>query len=201
MGRVEQIARIDRAIALAPDRAWYRETHAIYCIDLHRFEQATADLDTAIVLADRPYLRFLRGLVTCQRGEYARSLADFDLAIRGQPENAQFYRGRALARAAVGRHQEALADADRLVTLAPQQGESYYARGVALSGLGRDREAVAQFDESLRRRPELVYPLRARAASYDRLGEGSRAAADRDEARRKEEHDSNYALCLDPFRY
>jgi len=201
MTRIEQIERLDRAIARAPDRAWYRETHAIYCIDIHRFEQATADLDTAIVLADRPYLRFLRGLVTCQRGEYGRSLADFDLAIAGQPENSQFYRGRALARAAVGRHQEALVDAQRLVTLAPQQGESYYARGVALSGLGRDRDAVTDFDESLRRRPELVYPLRARAASYERLGDGSRAAADRDEARRKEEHESNYAICLDPFRY
>ena len=201
MGRVEQIERLDRAIALAPDRAWYRETHAIYCIDLRRFEQASADLDTAIVLADRPYLRFLRGLVACQRGEYGRSLADFDLAISGQPENTQFYRGRALARSAVGRNEEALVDANRLVTLAPQQGESYYARGVALSGLGRERDAIADFDESLRRRPELVYPLRARAASYERLGDPSRAADDRDEARRKEEHESNYAACLDPFRY
>lgn len=201
MTRVEQIERIDRAIARAPDRAWYRETHAIYSIDLRRFEQATADLDTAITLADRPYLRYLRGLVTCQRGEYAASLADFDRAIAGQPENAQFYQGRALARAALGRHQEALVDAERLVTLSPQWGPSYYARGVALSGLGRDRDAIADFDESLRRRPELVYPLRARAVSYDRLGDSARAAADRDETRRREERESGCAVCLDPFRY
>jgi hypothetical protein len=49
MTRVEQIDLIDLAIARAPDRGSYRETHAIYCIDLHRFEQASADLDTAII--------------------------------------------------------------------------------------------------------------------------------------------------------
>jgi len=200
MTRIQQIERIDRAIARAPDRAWYRETHAIYSIDLRRFEQATADLDTAIMLADRPYLRYLRGLVTCQRGDFGGSLADFDRAIAGQPENSQFYRGRALARVAVGMHREALVDAERLVSLAPQWGISYYVRGVALSALGRDRDAIADFDESLRRRSELIYPLRARAASYDRLGDPARATADLEEARRREERESS-AVCLDPFRY
>jgi len=201
MTRIEQIERIDRAIALSPRRASYRETHAIYSIDLHRFAQARADLDTAIALSDRPYLRFLRGLVCCQLGDFAGSLADFDLAIAGQPENDQFYRGRALARAAVGRHHEALADAELLVKLAPQRAESYYARGVALSALGRDRDAIPDFDESLRRRPELIYPLHARAVAYDRLDDLVRAAADRKEARRREEATPHCAVCLDPFRY
>lgn len=191
----------DHAIALSPGRAWYRETHAIYSIDLHRFAEAHADLDTAITLADRPYLRFLRGLVACEQGDCAGSLADFDLAIAGQPQNAQFYRGRGLARAVVGRHREALQDAERLLKLAPQQGETYYVRGTALSALGRDREAIADFDESLRRRPELIYPLHARAVAYDRLGDSARAAADREEARRREASESHCALCLDPFRY
>ena len=98
MTRQEQLAHIERAIAFEPRRASYRETHAIYSIDVRDFPTATADLDTAILLTDRPYLRFLRGLVSCQRGEFEASLADFDLAIAGQPENAQFYRGRSLAR-------------------------------------------------------------------------------------------------------
>lgn len=202
MTRIEQLERIDRAIALSPGRAWYRETHAIYSIDLRRFAQAQADLDTAITLADRPYLRFLRGLVACQRENFAGSLADFDSAIAEQPENAQFYRGRALARVAVGRKHEALADAERLLKLAPQWGETYYVHGAVLSALGRDRDAIAEFDESLRRRPELIYPLHARAAAYDRLGESARAAADREEARRREgEAGLGSAVCLDPFRY
>ena len=201
MGREAQLAHVERAIALQPRRAWYRETHAIYSIDTKRFAAATADLDTAIALADRPYLRFLRGMVACERGNYDSSLADFDLAITGQPENNQFYRGRSLARSALGRYREALEDAGRLVRLVPQQAESHYALGMALQGMGRLGEALRAFDEALVRRPELIYPLRARADVYERLGDMKRAADDRAEAARREAEHSGYAVSLDPFRY
>lgn len=200
MTRTEQLAHVDRAIALEPGRAWYRETHAIYAIDLKRFEVAAADLDTAVQLADRAYLRFLRGLVACQRGEYEKSLPDFDLAIAEQPGNSQFYRGRSLARGLLGRYRDAMVDAKRLLALAPQQGETHYVLGMALVGMGRDQAAVRSFDESLRRRPELIYPLRARAAAYARLGDTLRSSADREEAERKE-REHPHAVCLDPFRY
>jgi len=200
MGRQKQLEHLDRAIELRPDRAWYRETHAIYSIDVHRFDVAAADMDTAIQLQDRPYLRFLRGLVKCQRGDYESSIPDFDRAIAGQPENTQFYRGRSLARSALGRYPEALEDARHLVQLVPQQGESHYALGMALLGLKRYEEAVRAFDEAQRRRPELVYPLRARADAYERLGDATRAAEDRAEVARLEaEHP--YDVSMDPFRY
>ncbi len=201
MSRKEQIARIDRAIELEPARAYYWETRAIYKIDLRVFEEAKADLDRAVTLQERPYLRFLRGLVLCQSGRPGDALSDFDAAISGQPENAQFYRGRALARAAVGRPGEALNDAERLVALAPQMGESYYARGIALSKVGRHEEAIRDFTEALRRRPELLYPLRARADSYERMGDPMRAAADLAEAAKKEKEHMHCAPCSDPFRY
>ena len=201
MSREEQLAHIERAIALEPRRASYWETHAIYSIDLRRFPAASADLDSAIELTDRPYLRFLRGLVACQRGEFEASLADFDLAIAGQPQNAQFYRGRSLARSKVGRFRDALMDAERLKAMVPQQGETHYALGVALTGLGRLDEAVRAFDESLRRRPELIYPLHARSAVYRRLGDPLRASADLEAADRMARERSGCAPCEDPFRY
>jgi len=201
MTRQEQLAHIERVIAFEPRRASYRETHAIYSIDVRDFPTAAADLDTAILLTDRPYLRFLRGLVSCQRGEFEASLADFDLAIAGQPENAQFYRGRSLARSRIGRYREGLEDAERLKAMVPQQGETYYALGVALAGLGRLDEAVRFFDESLRRRPELIYPLHARSTAYRRLGDSLRAAADLEEAGRLARTGMTYAACIDPFRY
>jgi tetratricopeptide (TPR) repeat protein len=201
MGRVAQVALLSRAIALQPRRAWYRETRAIYRIDLRDYGSAAADLDTAIVLMDRPYLRFLRGLVTCERGDPARAIADFDAAIAAQPRNTQFYRGRSLALSAVGRYREALQDANHLVAVVPQQAESFYARGVARSGLGYDWEAVADFDRALTLRPELIYPLDARARSHERLGRAAEAATDRDRARRAEAEHPSCALCVDPFRY
>jgi tetratricopeptide (TPR) repeat protein len=201
MTREEQLAHIDRAIALEPRRASYHETHSIYSIDLRRYDIAAADLDEAIRITDRPYLRFLRGLVSCQAGEYEASLADFDRAIAEQPENTQFYRGRSLARSLTGRYREALEDANHLVAQVPQQGESHYALGSALAGLGRSREAILAFDESLRRRPELIYPLRARAEARRQLGDSTLAAADLEEVARRERDGSGWAVLVDPFRY
>lgn len=201
MTREQQIAHIDRAIQIAPSRAYYYETRAVYEIDLRQFDRARRDLDRDVELADRPYARFLRGMVRCQSGEFRKSLADFDTAIAGQPANTQFYRGRSLARASSGDAAGALDDAEHLVATAPQMAESFYARGVALSRLGQDREAIADFDRAIGIRPELVYPLDARAAAYERLGDSRRAEEERRAADALRAERQGCAACLDPFRY
>lgn len=201
MTREEQIAHVTRAIELHPERTEYWETRAIYEIDARDFRRARSDLDHAVDSADRPYLRFLRGLVLCRMGEPDRCLADFDAAIAGQLENSQFYRGRSLARSALGDPEGGLADAELLVTLSPQVATSYYARGVALAELGRDREALRDFDEALGRAPELVYPFLARAEAFERLGRHDESVADREAAKRNQIEQSGCAACLDPFRY
>jgi tetratricopeptide (TPR) repeat protein len=201
MTREEQIAHLDRAIAVAPRRSVFWETRATYRIDLRDFVRARADLDEAIRLGDRPYLRFMRGLVWCQQGDCGRSLPDFDAAIAGHPANSQFYRGRSLARTAIGDPVRGLEDAERLVSMARQQAESHHARGLALAGLGRHDEAIAEYDTALAQRPELVYPLTSRAASLEALGHAALADADRRLAARRAEEESRCAPCVDPFRY
>jgi tetratricopeptide (TPR) repeat protein len=201
MSRQEQIAHLDRALALSPRRADIYETRAIYEIDLKRYDRALADVDRDIALVDRPYARFLRGLVLCESGRFAESLASFDTAIARQPANSQFYRGRSLARAACGLADSALADASHLVAAAPQQAESYYARGMALAGLGRDREALADFERAERMRPELVYVREASALAWARVGDATRAAAGRASADSVRADGGRYAVCQDPFRY
>ena len=201
MTREEQIAHMDRAIHLAPERGFYYDTRGGYYIDLRQFEHARRDFDRSIELAPRPYTYFIRGLASCQAGEVARALADFDTAIAQQPENSQFYRGRSLARAATGDAVGALQDALSLVAALPQQGESYYARGVARVLWGQDAEAVADFDRALSMRPELVYVIDARAKAHERLGDMAHARADREAAEQLRVEQSGCAPCLDPFRY
>lgn len=201
MSRQEQIARLDWAIEQRPDRARYFETRAIYKIDLERFNGALADLDAAIELADRPYLRFLRGLVLCRMEQFDDAIADFDAAIGAQPENTQFYRGRALAYVEAGEVEEALADAERLVETAPQLAESHYAMGKSLAAAGRHREAAAAYDEAVALRSELVYPLWARAESRRRLGDPGGAEADETAAAALADERKSCRVCLDPFRY
>ena len=200
MSRPEQIAHLDRAIQLAPERAHYYETRAIYWIDLRRFDRARADLDRDIELQPRPYAYFLRGLVACQAGDPSLSLADFDRSIAGHPANTQFYRGRSLARSLTGDVAGALADAEHLVQEVPQQAESWYARGVARQRLGRDAEAIADFDRAAQLRPELVYVIEARARALEQIGDRARAATDRVTLERLRSETEHCAACRDPFR-
>lgn len=194
----EQLAHVERAIALAP-RAPYYEMRAGVRAGLGELRDAESDYGIAIALGDRPYLRFERANLICTRGEPARALPDFDLAIAQQPANTQFYRGRALALAAVGRAAEALADAEHLVAEVPQQAESWHARGVALLALGRTRDALADFDHALRDRHDLAYVWSARAEAYERLGDVQSAAADRAQAAKAAEEQAGCGVCLRPY--
>lgn len=201
MTREQQIALMDRAIAIRPDRAWYYETRGGYRVDSKQFDRALSDFNRAIELAPRPYLYYRRGLTLCQAGRIGQSIRDFDIAIEGQSDNTQFYRGRSLARAALGNAAGALADAEVLVKNVPQQAESWYARGVALALLGRDADAVVDFAQARAMRPELVYVTEAQAAAFERLGQMDRANAARELLVEARERYENCAMCLDPFRY
>lgn len=198
----ESLKHIDRAIELAPSRSGYWEKRSGYRIGLGDMAGAKADIDRAIELADRPYLRYLRGIILCKSGRCSEALSDLDRAIGAQPQNTQFYRVRAFARVRAGLAERALEDGERMLAQAPHWGESYYARGLALAGLGRCREAIASFDEALRRRPDLSYPLLARADCRERTGEPELAAADRTEAGRQSQGDGGCrgcGVCADPL--
>lgn len=201
----ELLPLISRAIALAPERASYWEKRGGYRAALGQLAVSESDFDRAIALADRPYLRYSRGLVRCRAGRCADAIADLDLAIAAQPENAQFYRARALARAQAGDASGALVDAEWLVARTPQDAEAFYARGVALAALGRHGEALLDYDEVLRRRPELVYPYVARAASYAALGRADEATSDRALAQAKAAErlrpDEGCGFCFDPLHF
>src|SRR5262245_43354880 len=201
MSRQTQIAYIDRAIALAPDRSHYWETRGTYHIDLLEFNLAIADLDRAIALGDRPYLRFLRGLALCQSGAFDRGLDDLEAAVTAQPTNTQFYRGRGLARVEVGRPEEGLSDGEHLVQIEPHVATSFYVRGKARAALGRHQEAIADFTQAIRLRPELVYPLIARSESYARIGNTRLAEDDRNAADQAIRDHKLCGPCADPFRY
>jgi tetratricopeptide (TPR) repeat protein len=201
LSREEQIAHLDRAIALAPDRLSYRVSRAIAWIDVRRFDLAVRDLDYTLQRREHPYEHFLRGLALCQQGSFARALPDFDRAIELQPENSQFYRGRALALLELGRSRKALEDAEVLVHRAPEFGTSYYVRGRALHAVGRLQDALQDLDRAVTMRPELVYPLIARAETREAMGDREGAAADRELARRQAERERRVWAHTDPFRY
>jgi hypothetical protein len=60
----ELLPLLDRAIALRPARAEYWEKRAGYRAGLKDLAGAAADIDQAIVLHDRPYLRYTRAILS-----------------------------------------------------------------------------------------------------------------------------------------
>lgn len=192
----QQLAHASRAVELDPEGVAYLETRAGYYISLGRLDAAQADFDRAIMLHDRPYLRYSRGRVLCEIGALSPALADFDQAIAAQPLNTQFYGGRAIARLRAGRAAEALEDAARMIEQAPQDADGYYTRGVVLAALGRTQQAVEDLTRVVRERPELRHALVERARVYDQIGDPSRAEADRAEAAKRQPWGST--VCLAP---
>jgi len=173
----EQLSHMSRAIQLDPQRAVYWETRAGYRIGLHDLAGALSDLNRAISLSDRPYLRFRRGAVLCERGEFQEALRDLNRAIAEQPANLQFYRPRAMVHIALKQPTLALADAERMVAGMADVSYGYYARGLARAALG-ESGAVEDISYVIATRPELVAPRRARAWIYGKQGEDAKAAAD-----------------------
>ena len=197
MSRREMIEHVSNAIQMDPSAPSYWETRAGYFTRDREFKKAESDLDRAITIGDRPYLRYLRGEIRCERGNFTEALADADAAIAAQSANTQFYGSRVVIRLALKRPKEALADAETM--LSPKAtADAYYFRGLAESGLGRWQNAVDDFTEALQLRPELGYLRRARAIAYDHLGDPVLAGADRINAEREEVSHSGWRPCLVP---
>ena len=86
-----------------------------------------------------------RGVAQAKLGRHASALADYDQAIRLQPESAEPYYNRGSARERRGQYEEAIADYDQAIILQPGDVEAYRNRAVAKAASGRTAEARADF--------------------------------------------------------
>lgn len=194
-----QVALIDAAIALRPDRGGYYEHRAMLRAAEKDFAAARADFDKAVVLSDRAYLRYARALSTCQEGRIKEALPDFDLAIKRQPENLQFYRGRGLARAESGDLRGARADAAFLVARVPHWHDGHWLMGRVEELEGRCKEAVPFLEKAVEIRPELVFPRRSLVRCLRKLKKTGEADAQAAELARREA--GAILPYLEPFHY
>jgi tetratricopeptide (TPR) repeat protein len=115
-------------------------------------------------------------------GDNAGAIADFDAAIRLDPEYAPAYRGRGNVYRNQGDFAPAFADYDAAIRLAPSDASSYYHRGLTRYRVGDDAGAIADFDAAIRVDPSLATAYASRGNAYDRLGDRERAKADHDRA-------------------
>jgi tetratricopeptide (TPR) repeat protein len=78
------------------------------------------------------------------------AIADYNEAIRLNPNDAVAYYNRGNAKSDLGDNQGAIADYNEAIRLNPNDAEAYYNRGVVKSDLGDNQGAIADYNLSSR---------------------------------------------------
>ena len=98
-----------------------------------------------------------------ERGEYTAAIINYDMAIDREPDNAETYYERGLAKVHLDQYEaEAIADFDEAIRLNPDYAEAYYRRGLANYELEQDEEAVTDFDMAIDKKPDYAEVYRWR---------------------------------------
>ena len=126
-----------------------------------------------------------------RRNKFEEAIADYDMAIYRNRNDAFTYYLRGFAKASWKKYDAAIADYDEAIRLNPNDSSVYYQRGLAKAELRQYGAAIADYDEAIRLNPNdsSVYYQRGRAKAE--LRQYDAAIADYDEAIRL---DPNNAL-------
>lgn len=90
-----------------------------------------------------------------QKGDYARSIADYSRAIDLDSTRWDAFQGRAWAYLRTGKPAEGLPDAEQSIKLKPREARTLDIRGHVLEALGRREEAIADYRAALAIEPRL----------------------------------------------
>ena len=98
-----------------------------------------------------------RGVAYKRKGDYDRAIADYDEAIRLDPNYANAYSNRGNEYVRKGDYDRAIADCDEAIRLDPEGVRRYFGRGGARFYAGAVAGAVADFQQATVRRPADAY--------------------------------------------
>jgi tetratricopeptide (TPR) repeat protein len=119
-------------------------------------EQAIRACSEAIALDPGDAVSHLnRAYEYLQKGDHARSFADYTRAIEIDPARWDALQGRAWALFKSGRPAAALADAEAALKIKADASQALDTRGHILEALGRREEAIADFRRALAIEPRL----------------------------------------------
>ncbi len=155
------------------------------------------------------YLWKYRGAVLYNLGDKKGAIADYDIAIRINPQSANTYSNRGKAKSGLGDKKGAIADYDIAIRINPQSADAYYNRAVAKSKLGDKKGALADYDRaiSLQERsansiaPQSAEAYANRGSVKSDLGDKKGALADYDKAISLQERSANSINPQDAVAY
>ena len=95
------------------------------------------------------------GNISFAKGEYNRAIADFDMAIKVRPKDAEAYVKRDTAYASKDDYNRAIADFDMAISLMPKRASFYTMRGHANEKVGDKNQAIVDYRKALEIDPSL----------------------------------------------
>ena len=123
-----------------------------------------------------------RGFLAYERKEYKDAITDYDIAIDKDPNYAEVYYLRGLARRSLNQWKESIVDFNDAIRLDPDRAEAYYERGAAKYSLLQYDESIDDFDHAIRLNPDYTESYRLRGRAADSLGKYEAAVVDFDHA-------------------
>jgi tetratricopeptide (TPR) repeat protein len=169
---------LDRVIANDGSDAIAWANRGVAKSKLGDFAGAIADCTRALELAPSVENRVNRGnaFATLHRNDEA--LADFDMALQGEPRNLAALLGRANAHYASKRLAASLDDYTRIIEVDPDSAMAYFKRGNIHLDLKELGSAFSDYSESLKLDPNQPAVLLNRSIAAARLGRRGEAAMD-----------------------
>ena len=127
---------------------------------------------------------YIQGVYKHQKGDYKGAVADYNQALRINPNYALAYSNRGVARSELGDNQGAVADYNQALGINPNDALAYYNRGNTRLGLGDNQSAVADYNQALRINPNDADAYNNRGLARRGLGDNQGALADFNQALR-----------------
>jgi tetratricopeptide (TPR) repeat protein len=148
-------------------------------IDLYTTAMAQSNAPDQIISPAFIYL--CRGIANYYNGGINgidKAIADYDQAIKINPDFADAYINRGAAYADKGEYDRTIADFNQAINIKPDYADAYFNRGVAYGRKGKYDQAITDVNQAIKLKPNEAKAYLSRAIIYKRKGEPDRAIAD-----------------------
>jgi tetratricopeptide (TPR) repeat protein len=151
------------------------------------WESADAHFSEAIQGAlpfwsDKAKAYIWRGVSRSELKKYDEAIADFNEAIRLDPNNAMAYRNRGATHGRKGELEQALTDLGEAIRLDPNDPLAPYDRGVVYYKKGEYDLAIADLGEAIRLKPNDAKAYWARGRAFAKKGDADQSKRDQQRA-------------------